>query len=57
VSWRFTPGEKRLAFTLPPSLGGASHELALIGGYTFARAARAEPSDAMEPARSPARSA
>jgi hypothetical protein len=35
VSWRFTPGEKRLAFTLPPELGGTRHAVCLTGGYTF----------------------
>ena len=35
VSWRFTPGEKRLSLTLPPVFGGKTHEVCLTGGYTF----------------------
>lgn len=36
ISWRFTPGEKRLAITLPEAFGGQTHEVCLTGGYTFA---------------------
>jgi hypothetical protein len=39
VSWEFTPGQKRLAFTLPAALGGERHEVCLDGGYTFTPAA------------------
>jgi len=35
VSWRFTPGEKRLSITLPESFGGKTHQVCIEGGYTF----------------------
>jgi hypothetical protein len=36
ISWRFTADEKRLSITLPQHFGGKTHELCLVGGYTFA---------------------
>jgi hypothetical protein len=36
VTWRFTPGERRLRLTLPEALGGGRHEVELRGGYTLA---------------------
>jgi hypothetical protein len=36
VTWRFTPGERRLKVTLSDALGGGSHEVEIEGGYTLA---------------------
>jgi hypothetical protein len=44
VTWRFTPGERRLRLTLPEALGGGHHEVEIRGGYTLA--ARSVPSPA-----------
>jgi acyl carrier protein len=38
VSWNFNPAEKRVALTLPESLGGATHQLSLSGSYTLTAA-------------------
>ena len=35
MSWRFTPGQKRLSMKLPEAFGGRTHEVRLEGGYTF----------------------
>jgi hypothetical protein len=36
VSWNFNPAEKRVAITLPTSLGGETHLVCLSGSYTLA---------------------
>jgi hypothetical protein len=36
VTWRFTPGERRLRLTLSDALGGGQHEVEIQGGYTLA---------------------
>ena len=35
MSWRFTPDQKRLSFTLPEDFGGMTYDVCLTGGYTF----------------------
>jgi hypothetical protein len=35
VTWRFTPGERRLIVSLPEELGGGTQEVEIRGEYTF----------------------
>lgn len=36
VTWRFTPGERRLSLALPAELGGGRVEVEVQGSYTLA---------------------
>jgi hypothetical protein len=42
VTWQFSPGERRLALSLPKELGGHTYEVCLQGGYTFTRVPAAD---------------
>jgi hypothetical protein len=46
VTWRFTPGERRLVVELPADLGGGRHVAEIVGRYTFAAAPVVSPSAA-----------
>ncbi|MHC4955401.1 MAG: hypothetical protein ACYTGZ_16230 [Planctomycetota bacterium] len=35
MKWWFTPNEKRLSITLPKAFGGATHDVCMVGNYTF----------------------
>ena len=35
IGWKFTSNQRRLSLTLPKAFGGATHEVCLVGGYSF----------------------